>query len=148
MYQRASQTYHATNVETVSKSGLIVKLYEGILRFLSAAEEAIQSGNAHDKGMALRRAGRIVEELSSSLDQSVEPVLAAQLLALYDYIAYELCEANMSSDLRHAGNARRVTEILLTAWRKVDAEASHADPTLTPVDVRAALAASGLRVSA
>ena len=123
----ALDSYHTTTLTTDSDSGLIVRLYEGVFRFLQEAEDAVRDGAPKAKGVSLRRAGRIIEELNGSLDHEVGGEISRQLAALYDYANYELTEANLSNDTRHIENVRRVFNILLEAWRKVHASGASAE---------------------
>lgn len=117
--QRALHEYTATSVETGSPAELVVKLYEGAMRFLHEAEAALDRRDLQEKANKINRAMRIVQELSNALDSSVAPELTDRLAALYEYAEYEMLQASTFNDARHLSNARRVLERLHGSWKQV-----------------------------
>ena len=94
----ALQKYRSTRTTTVSPLQVLVQLYDGALRFLRTAEQAIEAGKPADKGVALSKAHAIVSELQATLDDSQAPELCAQLHALYDFALDQITQANIHND--------------------------------------------------
>ncbi len=121
---RALERYRALQVGTADPAQLLLLLYEGALRFLGQAEQALaaqRSWQAHD---SLVRAEKILEELLDTLDPSKDPKLAQDLGRLYDYCWRRLLEADLRAD---AGPIREVAALLrnlLEGWRQVIAPRS------------------------
>ncbi|MFQ3611820.1 MAG: flagellar export chaperone FliS, partial [Fimbriimonadales bacterium] len=60
--------YLETAVETASPVRLVVMLYDGAIRFLNEAKQAIQNRDFETQNLKFQRAQRILAELISSLD--------------------------------------------------------------------------------
>lgn len=123
--QHAVDQYRTNHVETVSKERLVVMLYEGALRFMDEAQQAIAGGDIPRRGNQINRALSIVQELNNSLDHGVAPDLTRQLAALYEYVEFELSEANRLNESRHIGNAARVLRTLLNSWKRVETRSAE-----------------------
>jgi flagellar protein FliS len=86
----AYQVYRQTQTQTAAPGELVLMLYRGAVRFLSAAIDAIEARNvpeAHDK---LLKAQAIVSNLLESLDVERGGDVARNLSALYEYMLRRL----------------------------------------------------------
>ncbi len=117
--QRAVQQYTATAVETGSPARLVAMLYQGALKYIGEAEEAIAAGDTARKGDRINRAMRIVQELGNALDESVAPELVTQLTLLYEYVEYELLQASTYNQRSHLEHCRRVLKRLASSWEEL-----------------------------
>ena len=142
-HRNAAQQYTATSVETGSPARLVTMLYQGALRFIGEAEEAIGAGDVARKADRINRATRIVQELSNALDREAAPELCERLQALYEYVEYELLQASTFDEPRHLDHCRRVLGRLASSWQELaernvapatDAEGAPAsgDDVVTP----------------
>lgn len=141
----AAQQYTATAVETGSPARLVAMLYQGAIRFVNEAEEAIEAHDTVRKADRINRALRIVQELSNALDAEVAPELCERLTSLYEYVEYELLQASTYNETRHLGHCRRVLTRLSGAWDEL------ADQNVAPTtddDVAADEPVSSLSISA
>ena len=93
-------------------------LYGGAIRFLHAAEEALERRNGEAAHTALSRAQEIVFELITSLDDSAGEV-AENLLALYAYLNHRLAQANVQKSVQPVQEVLRIMSQLESAWRQV-----------------------------
>jgi len=91
------QQYKQTAVATASPEKLILMLYEGGLRFLKQADEAIEHNNLVEAGKAIGKTQEVVGELISSLNPEAGEV-SKNLQSLYTYINGRLIEANLKKD--------------------------------------------------
>ena len=117
--EHALSRYSDTQVTTGSPGHLVVMLYEGVLRFLREARQAMLDGDHATKGARIGRALHIVQELNNALNPEVEPELCERLASLYGFVETELFESTVTNDPLHLDNATRVLERLLSAWREV-----------------------------
>lgn len=110
--------YRAVQLGTAEPAQLLLSLYEGAIRFLGQAEQALaahRSWEVHDR---LVRAEEILEALLGALDPSRDRELAQDLARLYDYCFRRLLEADLRAD---AGAIREVSGLLqhlLDGWRE------------------------------
>ncbi|MFP3427682.1 flagellar export chaperone FliS, partial [Pseudoalteromonas sp. SIMBA_162] len=76
---------------------LTLMLYNGCLKFLVKAKNAIEEKNIQDKNSNLQKAQAIIKELMVTLKTDQE--VANQMLSLYDYMNRRLIEANIKNDI-------------------------------------------------
>jgi flagellar protein FliS len=94
-YTRGAEAYRQTHVQSRSPLELVVMLYDGALRFLREAEEAMRKGDLVAKRDALNRVFAILSELQGTLNMEEGGETAASLDSLYTYMSNRLTEANM-----------------------------------------------------
>lgn len=111
------QTSVHTGVEAASPHRLVAMLFDGLLEAMAQARGAIVARDGELKGRAIGRAVRIVDEgLRGSLDLNAGGALAADLHALYGYVAQRLTLANLRHDATAIDECRRLVEPLRDAW--------------------------------
>ncbi len=94
-------------------------LYDGAVKFLQKALDAMAKGDDAEKGRQIVKAMAVVTELDSSLNMEAGGEIAANLRALYDFIHRHLFEANVE---RNADKVRQVIGILdelNKGWRAI-----------------------------
>ncbi|GAB4476809.1 MAG: hypothetical protein OHK0044_22850 [Burkholderiaceae bacterium] len=108
---------------------LVLMLFDGALEAIKLAAAHIAAGNVAEKGRALGKAVRIVEEgLKASLDKDAGGPLAKQLAALYDYASLRLLQANLKNDQAALDEAGRLLADLRDAWARIGDRAPAAAP--------------------
>ncbi|HXF44728.1 MAG TPA: flagellar export chaperone FliS [Burkholderiaceae bacterium] len=101
---------------------LVLMLFDGALEAIKQAEAHIAGGRIAEKGQALGKAVRIVEEgLKASLDVNAGGALAQQLAALYDYAALRLLQANLRNDRKALAEVSALLADLRGAWASIGA---------------------------
>lgn len=115
----ADTQYRKSQVLTAGRGRLLLMTYDGALRFLNLAARAMQEKDLENQHINITKAQRIVMELLTSLDHSVNSQLAGALDRLYRYIYDRLVEANV----RDKVEALREAEMLLSGLREAWAEA-------------------------
>jgi flagellar protein FliS len=114
------QVHVSSGVMGASPHGLIGMLFDGLLGALAEARGAIRSRNVAAKGKAIGRAVRIVDEgLSAALDLEQGGALAADLRALYSYVALRLTQANLHNDEAALEECVRLFEPLRCGWAAI-----------------------------
>lgn len=102
MLSKYAQAYRSVAVTTASPGQLVLMLFDGALRFLSASLHGFEL-----EGIAQRieqvnnnsiKAQKILRELQCSLDRKEGGEFAQRMFALYDYMLEQLLRANLSKD--------------------------------------------------
>src|ERR1700741_3805248 len=109
-----------TGVSSASPHKLIVMLYDGALAAIMTAITQMNAGNVQEKGKAISKAIRIVDDgLRASLDKEVGGEIARNLDALYDYISRRLLEANLKNDAVILEEVRGLLADLRDTWNQI-----------------------------
>lgn len=120
----ASSAYRQVGVETgvsaASAHQLVVMLFDGFFDALAQARGALLAGRVEDKGRAIGRAVRIVEEgLKAGLNLRGGGEIAANLDRLYGYVSLRLTEANLKSDAAALEECAQLVEPVRAAWLEI-----------------------------
>ena len=111
--------YQQTSIETESKGRIVVKLYDGAIRFLRKALEAINTGDFEQKGNLIIKARNIVLELSAALDMEAGGEIAQNLRSLYNFILHRLTIANIKCDKVAIEEVINLLANLNAGWKKI-----------------------------
>ncbi|MCC6523303.1 MAG: flagellar protein FliS, partial [Polyangiaceae bacterium] len=117
----AARRYRQTQVHTSTRAGIIVLLYDGLVRFLAEGEAALAHGDAGLASAPLGRAHAILAELASTLRLEVAPQLSGELLRLYDFGMHHLMLGLRSRSPERVAEVARVFAPLRDAWRQAAA---------------------------
>lgn len=113
-YAAAHNAYRRSNVETATREGLLVMLYDGLLRFIGMAQAAIEANDVVNAHTNLVKAQDIVVELRNSLDMEYE--ISHALESLYDYFWRKLVAANVEKSVEPIEEIRPRIQELREAW--------------------------------
>jgi flagellar protein FliS len=120
------QVYRQTQALTAAPGELVVMLYRGAVRFVSAAADAIDARDLQGAHNNLVRAQAIVSELMETLDFERGGELAHNLLVIYESLNRRLVEANLRKDAALAREVEQHLRELLPAWEQaVQQTAGH-----------------------
>ena len=109
-----------TGVSAASPHKLVDLLFEEFLASCSRARGAIRGGDVQDKGRAIGRAVRIIEEgLRAGLNLEAGGPLAQDLQDLYRYVTVRLTHANLKSDEAAIAECMALVQPLHDAWRAI-----------------------------
>ncbi len=115
-----SQVGAETRIAGATPHQLVALLFEGYMEALAQARGALRAGNRGEKGLALGRAVRIVEEgLRAGLDLRGGGSLARDLDDLYRYLTRRLTLANLHDDEAAIDECRRLVLPLQEAWAAI-----------------------------
>ena len=114
-----AQAYATTQISTASSVQVVVLLYDGAISSMKLAQEGIVRLNFHDKARFLDRALRVVGELSASLNMEDGGVVAKDLRRLYEYIQFELTQANLKNEPGHLEGPIRCMTVIREAWQEL-----------------------------
>ncbi|TAK89943.1 MAG: flagellar export chaperone FliS [Burkholderiaceae bacterium] len=139
MLNQALRAYAKVEVETMieqaSPHKLVLMLFEGAIKSTNQAMLHLQNGAIAEKGMAISRTIRIIEDgLLASLDVEHGGAIAAQLQALYDYMLRRLLMASLRNDIGALQEVAKLLSELRDTWTTIDQQA----PALPRVPAEAA----------
>ena len=120
MYENPYQRYRQVQLETASPLELIIKLYEGALRFINLAKKGLADGDYQLVNNSLLRAQAIVNELNLSLNMDYE--ISHNLRELYLFINRSLIEANIAKDGSKLDEIMEMLMSLKDAWVQINEE--------------------------
>ena len=122
-YDKIAKSYKAQSVQTASPGKLVLMLFDGYLRFTTAAKNSFNEEDLTKKNEGINnnliRAQNIVTELQSSLDMSVPGELPGTLYRLYDYVLHQLQQANLQKNPEPISEADKVISELREAWAEM-----------------------------
>jgi len=128
--QYALAKYGAVKVTTANPGQILVMLYDGLLRFLRDASDAMTARQRGRAGESISRAMSIVRQLLGDLDPSHAPDLCQNLRALYVFCIQHLMHANIEQDPAKVDEVIRLLSPLRDAWVEAVAQTSVRGPTL------------------
>lgn len=116
--------YRQVGVETAtvdaSPHRLVQMLFDGFQDSVAQARGALREKRIEAKCRAIGRAVRILEEgLRAGLDLNAGGALAADLDALYTYVALRLTHANLHNDAEALEECARLLEPIRSAWTEI-----------------------------
>lgn len=118
---RGAETYRRMNVETKSPLELVVMLYDGALRFVGDARDAIARKDVPARTEATRRALDIVMELQNTLNMEHGGDIARELDRLYSYIGTRLLDVTRG-DAAAADEVFKLLETLRDGWSQATSQ--------------------------
>ncbi len=99
---------------------LVALLFDGFIEAVAQARGALRAGRLADKGLAIGRAVRIVEEgLRAGLDHQAGGTLASDLDDLYSYLCMRLTLANVRNDEDMLAECQHLVQPLREAWASI-----------------------------
>ncbi len=116
---RAASVYQQTHVHSRSPVELVAMLYDGLLRFLGEAREAMGRNDLVCKREKMSRALAILGELQNTLNMADGGEIATSLDGLYSYVNGRLLDANMHHTTDGIDEAVRLLTPIRDAWTQV-----------------------------
>ncbi|MEM0950681.1 MAG: flagellar export chaperone FliS [Cyanobacteria bacterium P01_H01_bin.74] len=98
-YAKQADHYKKNQIETATPTELLIMLYEGAIRFLLIAKKAHETNDLEKFHNHLLKAQHIIQEFMNSLDMEVGGEMAENLIKLYEYLNYQLVQANIKKDI-------------------------------------------------
>jgi len=111
--------YQDTSITTQSKGRLIVLLYNGAIKFMKLAIEALEANNYEAKGRYINRAQDIINELNAVLNTDAGGEVATNLRGLYCFMGRHLAEANIRRDPQMIREVIALMEELNRGWKAI-----------------------------
>ncbi|MGJ9457620.1 flagellar export chaperone FliS [Oceanobacillus sp. CF4.6] len=114
---KAYQTYQNNAVNTASGGELTLMLYNGCMKFIKQAMKDMDDKNYEAKNKNIQKAQNIIQELMITLDPKVE--ISKQILPLYEYMQYQLKEANIKNDASKLEEVLEFVKDFRDTWKQV-----------------------------
>ena len=109
-----------TQVDGASPGQLMLLLFENLHIQLLRAHKALSDNNIADKGLALGKAVRILDEgLKAALTKNSNDDFTQALGDLYGYCAKRLTQANFYNDPLPIEEVLRLMDPVADAWKKI-----------------------------
>ena len=112
-------SYREHTLEGASAVDLVVALYDGIIRFLYAAIDAVERGDADARRAAVRRALDIIIHLQARLRMDVGGRPAQSLSEFYASVFAQILQASQSASKQKFEHAIDCVRNVRDAWREV-----------------------------
>jgi flagellar secretion chaperone FliS len=122
---RGANAYRRMEAETRSPMELVVMLYDGAIRFITEARDAIARNDVRTRTDASRRALEIVSELQNTLNVSDGGDIALELDRLYTYMSTRILEVTRG-DAAAADEIHKLLVTLREGWSQAAATATSA----------------------
>ncbi|MBI2568338.1 MAG: flagellar export chaperone FliS [Candidatus Schekmanbacteria bacterium] len=113
-----AQAYKQVEFGSAGRGKLVVMLYEGAIKFLTLAAEALERNDYAQKGLYIGRATDVIGELRSSLNFKDGADIARQLDRIYQYMITRLWRANVDRDQAAVKEVVGLLETLCDAWKQ------------------------------
>ena len=115
------QVYREIQIKTANQIRLIVMLYDGAIRHINLALDALAEGHKRYDAVSghLVSAQDILSELMASLDFEKGGVLAKNLFSLYSFMNRQLLEANLRKSDAPLRDVKRLLTELRKAWDEI-----------------------------
>lgn len=117
--EKAYGSYLKQEVEGASQGKLIVMMYDAAIRFMRTAAKAIHEKNVEEAHNNIIRAENIIYELMSTLNTEEGGEVAQNLLHLYDFMIWELVDANTTKNAAKIENVLKVITPIRSAWKEI-----------------------------
>lgn len=116
--QSPYKNYIKQEVEGATKGKLVLLLYDGAIKFMRISIKAIEEQDIQGSHNNIMRAQNIVYELMSTLNMDAGDI-SKNLLRLYDFIIWQLIEANRDKSKEKIEGVIKIMSNLRDAWREV-----------------------------
>lgn len=117
MMAKQYQAYQNNSVTTASGPQLTLMLYDGCIKFINQAKQALENENFEAKNEFIQKAQNIVQELMITLDPEIE--ISNQMMPLYEYIHYQLQQANIKNESSYLDEAYTYVVDFRDTWKEV-----------------------------
>ncbi|HUX44108.1 MAG TPA: flagellar export chaperone FliS [Terracidiphilus sp.] len=118
-------SYQQHALEGASAVDLVVALYDGMIRFLSSAAEAVDRGDVRERRLAVKRALDILIHLQARLRMDVGGRPAQALSEFYASIFAQALQASQSASRPKFEHAIACVRNVRDAWRQVARESEQ-----------------------
>jgi flagellar protein FliS len=116
---KAYNAYFAAKT-TTPKIQQVVMLYEGAIKFITQAKEAMESGDLEGVYHTLTKAGAVINGLQTSLDFRDASMEVAEVLdSFYSDVLYEINQALKCSNPENCDNAIVELRSMMEAWKQL-----------------------------
>lgn len=117
--QEQAQQYLRQQIENASPAQQIVLLYDGAIKFVMQARDAIGRGDIQGRYNANQRAIQIVGYLLEILDADKGGEVGARLQRIYAFILKKLMDVDFRNDVNICDEVLEHLRILRASWHQI-----------------------------
>ena len=117
--KQAHDQYKTVQFTTIDRGRLLLMMYEGCLKFLNQAKEALETHDVSKFARFLSKAQAVIAELMNTLDFEKGGSIAKDLDRLYDFMLFYLTEANMHKDPKKIHRVIKMMETISDAYHEI-----------------------------
>lgn len=117
--------YRRSEIETLTPRDLLVKLFEGMERYLEQSALAMQNRHFEMAAKNSQRVRDILFELQATLNFEAGGEVAKRLDGIYSFMVLEVTEASLRQDAERMRRLQRVIRPLREAWQGIPNEHAH-----------------------
>ncbi|MGA8668770.1 MAG: flagellar export chaperone FliS [Terracidiphilus sp.] len=121
-------SYQDHMLDGASAVDLVVALYDGIIRFLYAALDAVDRGDQDSRRIAVKRALDILIHLQARLRMDIGGRPAQALSEFYASIFAQIMQASQSASRQKFNHAIECVRDVRDAWKQVAQEVNQGEP--------------------
>src|SRR5690625_894143 len=111
MMTKQFQAYQDNAVNTASGPQLTMMLYNGCIKFIRQSMIDMNEKNYESKNINIQKA----QKLMLTLNQELE--ISKQILPIYEFIIFQLREANIKNDISHLETALEFVIEFRDTWK-------------------------------
>lgn len=119
MNHNAAKHYWEQQILNASPAERIVLLYDGAIRFLLSAKQAIEAGDIQSRFNNNQRAGDIIMYLFETLDLERGGEVAGNLSRIYQYMLNRLVQIDLKNDTEVVDEVVGQLRTLRESWVKI-----------------------------
>lgn len=146
--QKQKYQAYAAATQTVAKTRQIVILYDGVIRFLQHAKEAIREKRIEDRYNILTRASEVIMGMQGCLDFENGGDIARVLFSFYSSVDARIFAIQRSNSLEACDEVIQDLKKMRDVWNEIDQSAVATDssaaasavPVAPPAEVAPAAA--------
>ncbi len=109
--------YQQNSITTASPGELTLMLYNGCIKFINQASQAIDASNIQEKNTNIQKAQKIITELMITLNKDYE--IAKKFEVMYEYMNHRLIEANIKNDKEILKEVENYVVEFRDTWKQV-----------------------------
>ena len=122
MRPRGADAYRRTEVQSSSPLELVVMLYDGAIRNMLEAREAMARNDVRARTTAVSKTLAIVAELQQTLNMQEGGEVARELDRLYTYMSTRLLDVTAKADDAAADEVLKLLRTLREGWQSIAAQ--------------------------
>lgn len=111
------QQYQQQSVMTATPGELTLLLYNGAIKFINLARQAIENKDISSANTNIIRAQDIINELMNTLDMNYD--ISHNMYALYDYMVSRLVDANINKNAAILDEVSELVTDMRNTWAEV-----------------------------
>ena len=111
------KAYEQNSVTTASPGELTIMLYNGCLKFMAKAKQAILNKHYEEKNTNIQKSQKIIRELMVTLNMDYD--VSKNMMSLYEFINQCLTEANIKNDAGKLEEAEALVTEFRDTWKQV-----------------------------